>query len=333
MQELEAAAAGAAILAEDFLVCKESVTQHCIDDSVAGQRLDNFLMRVLKGVPKSHVYRILRSGEVRVNKGRRGPEYRLALGDVVRIPPVRVAEKQATGPMQSSLLPRIVWRDESMLVLDKPAGQAVHGGSGVSLGIVEQLREELDARYLELAHRLDKETSGLLILCTRRSALTALHEMLRRGEVHKRYLALAAGHWRDAKRNVRLPLLRFEDAEGERRVRVDEAEGQSAHTVFYLQQRYALGDERLSLLECELLTGRTHQIRVHLSALKHPIAGDTKYGDPALNRSLRAAGLRRMFLHAARLQFRHPLSGEAIDLGAPLPPDLAKFTSLLSVIE
>lgn len=307
---------------------KAAVTKVKIGEEQAGQRLDNFLFRRLKGVPKSRIYRMLREGEVRVSGRRAKPEYKLAEGDEVRIPPVRVAEPAETpapGPIARPLLDRVIYRDDSLLVIDKPAGQAVHGGSGVSLGIIEQLRLELpQARFLELAHRLDKETSGVLVLALKRAALVELHRMLREGEARKCYLALAVGHWRDPVRHVKLSLHRYLNEEGERRVMVDEA-GQRAHTIFRLARR--AGD--FSLLEAELKTGRTHQIRVHLAALQHPIAGDGKYGDLELNKILKKRGLRRMFLHAARLEMRHPLTGAPLKLEAPLPDDLGNFLASL----
>jgi 23S rRNA pseudouridine955/2504/2580 synthase len=220
-----------------------------------------------------------------------------------------------------SLLGRIIYRDEGLLVIDKPAGQAVHGGSGVSLGIIEQLRRELpECKFMELAHRLDKETSGILLIALKRSALVELHRMLREGEVRKTYYALAVGHWRDKQRHVKLALRKFHTDDGERRVSVDE-EGQHAHTIFTLVSHH--GD--FSLLEAELKTGRTHQIRVHLAALKHPIAGDDKYGNFELNRALTKQGLKRMFLHAARLELFHPLTGKRLEFTAPLPKDLQAF--------
>lgn len=290
-----------------------------------GQRVDNFLFRHLKGVPKSRIYRMLRGGEVRINKKRADPAYHLQLDDLLRIPPVRVAER-AVAPAHAGggepMLPRVLYRDDSLMVLDKPAGQAVHGGSGISLGIIEQLRAEMpEQRFLELAHRLDRDTSGVLILALRRSALTALHEMLRQGIIRKTYLALVIGHWRDAVRNVKYPLLRHLGEDGERRVRVDMEAGQKAHTIFRLVRRYA----GFSLLEVELKTGRTHQIRVHAAACKHPLAGDAKYGDPERNAALKKQGLRRMFLHAARLEFPHPLTGQALDIRAPLAGELEHF--------
>lgn len=307
---------------------KATVTKEFIGPDTAGQRLDNFLFRHLKGVPKSRIYRMLREGEVRVSGKRAKPEYKLAEGDMVRIPPVRVAEREALpemGTFSNALLDRVIYRDDALLVIDKPSGQAVHGGSGISLGVIEQLRLELaqstpKARYLELAHRLDKETSGVLILALKRSALVELHRMLRAGEISKRYLALATGAWRDPLRHVKLPLQRYLNEEGERRVAVDD-EGQRAHTIFRLVRRY----DGFSLLDAELKTGRTHQIRVHLAALGHAIAGDEKYGDPDLNRGLKKQGLRRMFLHAARLEMAHPLTKAPLVLESPLPGDLESF--------
>ena len=309
---------------------KPAIIRLKIGDEAAGQRLDNFLVKQLKGVPKSRIYRMLREGELRVNGRRAKPDQRLAMDDEVRIPPVRTAAPDANPALAKigkSLLGRIIYQDEAILIIDKPAGQAVHGGSGVSLGIIEQLRREMpECRFMELAHRLDKETSGILILALKRSALVELHRMLREGEVRKTYLALAVGHWRDKLRHVKLALRKFHTDDGERRVTVDE-EGQFAHTIFSLIDQYgnAAGNPGFSLLEAELKTGRTHQIRVHLAALKHPIAGDDKYGIFELNRNLKKQGLKRMFLHAARIDFFHPLTGQRLELATPLPPDLQGF--------
>ena len=300
------------------------VSRLSIGDETAGQRLDNFLFKQLKGVPKSRIYRMLREGELRVNGRRAQPDYRLEIGDELRIPPIRTATKtpaESLPKIGKSLLPRVIYRDDGLLALDKPAGQAVHGGSGVSLGIIEQMRRELpELRYMELVHRLDRETSGVLLIALKRAALVELHRMLREGEVRKTYLALAVGHWRDQLRHVKLPLQKFTTGEGERRVAVH-TEGQHAHTIFRLVQHYP----GFSLLEAELKTGRTHQIRVHLASLKHPIAMDDKYGDFELNRALKKQGLRRMFLHAARLELKHPLTGQPLTLETPLPGDLADF--------
>ncbi|MEW6164350.1 MAG: RluA family pseudouridine synthase [Pseudomonadota bacterium] len=311
---------------------KDSVTFLEVGEEAAGQRIDNFLLRYLKGVPKSHVYRILRSGEVRVNQGRVSANRRLLVGDRVRVPPVRLAEKPDTGMVPArEFVP--VFEDDDLLVIDKPAGIAVHGGSGVDFGVIEQLRKARPAaRFLELAHRLDRETSGLLVICKRRSALVRLHDMFRDGGIDKRYLALVKGHWRDQLRNVRLPLFKFLTRDGERRVRVA-PEGKEAHSIMRLQRRWKTPLGEFSLLEVELRTGRTHQIRVHLAHLGFPILGDEKYGDFNLNRDLQKTGLKRMFLHAATLRLTHPASGEALKLGAPLPAELKKFLDKLGNAE
>jgi 23S rRNA pseudouridine955/2504/2580 synthase len=315
---------------------KDAVTWLTVGDEAAGQRVDNFLIRTLKGVPKSHVYRILRSGEVRINKGRVGPDTRLAVGDVVRIPPVRTAGRADSVPAaeRSAARPRpfgvpILLEDDALIAVDKPAGLAVHGGSGIALGLIEQLRAARPAApFLELVHRLDRDTSGVLLVAKKRSALTALHAQLREGQVDKRYLVLVRGPWRDAKRKVDLPLHKFSTREGERRVRVEEA-GRPAVTIFRRERTWPRHEPPLALLEAELETGRTHQIRVHLSHLGHPLAGDDKYGDFAWNKVLARQGLKRMFLHAARLRFTHPVSGATLTLAAPLPAELAGFLETL----
>ena len=299
---------------------KDSATWLEVGEEGVGQRVDNFLLRVCKGVPKSHVYRILRSGEVRVNKGRVGPEHRLSLGDSVRLPPIRIAAQPTLVPPP----PRdftIVYEDEALLVVDKPAGLAVHGGSGVAFGVIEQMRRQRPQdRFIELVHRLDRETSGLLLLAKKRSALTRLQDAFRAGTVHKRYLALVLGRWHNLQQHVRLPLIKFLNAEGERRVEVG-AEGKAAHSIVRLLGRW----ENFSLVEVELKSGRTHQIRVHLTHLGFPLAGDDKYGDFSANKVLQKAGLKRMFLHATALSFAHPLSGAEVRLQAPLPPELSDF--------
>ncbi len=304
---------------------KDSATWHEVGEEGAAQRVDNYLTRLLKGVPKSHIYRILRSGEVRVNSGRVGPEHRLQVGDRLRLPPVRTARHPAAAPPDAPvtlrLANRVIHEDEALLAIDKPAGMAVHGGSGVSVGVIEQLRlERPTARVLELVHRLDRETSGVLLVAKKRSALTGLHAQLREGRVQKFYLALVKGRWRNARQNVTLPLHKHVLQSGERRVRV-EAEGQTAQTIFRLQRTLSA----YSLLEAELKTGRTHQIRVHLAHLGFPIVGDDKYGDFDLNKRLAKAGLKRMFLHARRMSVVHPVSGRPVTFEAPLADDLAAF--------
>ena len=295
-----------------------------VDSGSEGQRVDNFLMRVCKGVPRSHIYRVLRTGQVRVNSRRVDATYRLRPGDRVRIPPMRLAErtKKTAPPLD---LP-VVFEDDALLVVNKPAGTAVHGGSGVSFGVIERMRAARpQLRFLELAHRLDRETSGLLILAKKRSALIALHAALREGQVKKEYLTLVRGSWRNDKQHVNLPLKKFLTQAGERRVSVDR-EGRESQTVF----RRKRGLRDFTLLAAELLTGRTHQIRVHLTHLGFPIAGDDKYGDFALNRALTKQGLKRMFLHAGDLEFAHPISGETVKLHAPLPEDLSRFLASLA---
>jgi len=300
---------------------KPAVVRHKIGDDSDGQRVDNYLLRICKGVPKSHIYRILRSGEVRVNSKRIGPDYRLQLDDEVRVPPIQMSAEKSGPAIPHGQDFDIVFEDEALLVIDKPAGMAVHGGSGVSFGVIEQLRRQRpEARFLELVHRLDRETSGLLIIAKKRSALTALHDMFREGRIEKRYLAMVKGRWTDILRHVKSPLLKYLTAEGERRVSVS-PEGKVAHSIVRLWIRW----QNFSLVEVELKTGRTHQIRVHLTHLGFPLCGDDKYGDFPLNKVLQKQGLGRMFLHAAKLIFQHPLTGERIELAAALPPELINF--------
>ena len=310
-----------------------AVRQVEIDENSAGQRLDNFLLRTLKGVPKSHVYRVIRSGEVRVNRGRAAADTRLAEGDVVRVPPVRVATPDAAGD-RAPTPPRefpVLMEDEHLLAIDKPAGVAVHGGSGVSFGVIEQLRQARpQARFLELVHRLDKETSGVLLLAKKRAALTTLQDQFRRhagdAPMRKTYLALVKGDWPANRKVIDLPLVKHDAAGGERTVSVADAATPSARRAITLV-RVAEALAGFSLLEVTLKTGRTHQIRVHLAAHGQPIAGDDRYGDFALNRSLAkgeavpAVRFDRMFLHAAALRFAHPTGGATIELQAPLPPE------------
>lgn len=298
-----------------------------VGEESAGQRLDNFLIRQLKGVPKTHVYRIIRSGEVRVNKGRAAADTRVESGDLVRLPPLRLPariEEKAARPAPAREFP-VLFEDEHVLAVDKPAGVAVHGGSGVSFGVIEQLRQARPAaRFLELVHRLDRETSGILLVAKRRPALTALQDQFRERETGKTYLALVEGEWPANRKVVDLPLHKYLLADGERRVRVvakDDPEGMRAVTLVKVAQKLP----GFSLLEVTIKTGRTHQIRVHLASQAHPIAGDDKYGDFERNKALQKQGLRRMFLHAWRLQFNHPATGERIELLSPLPADLRKF--------
>jgi 23S rRNA pseudouridine955/2504/2580 synthase len=287
----------------------------------AGQRIDNFLSRHLKGVPRSMIYRILRRGEVRVNSGRIQPRYKVKAGDRVRIPPVRVAAGRPAA-LPGNRLPdiesRIIFENARLLVIDKPAGMAVHGGSGISHGIIETLRARRpDAPYLELVHRLDRDTSGCLIIAKRRSALRSLHEQLRKGQMTKRYLALVRGRWTGGRRRVTAALEKNRLQGGERVVKVA-AGGKSAETVFRPVTVYDVA----SLLEVDLYTGRTHQIRVHAAHIDYPLAGDTRYGDSEFNRTMKTLGLRRLFLHAHLLEFTEPASDEVLTLSTPLGDEL-----------
>jgi len=356
---------------------KLAVLKEVVDEASETQRIDNFLLKRLKGVPKSHVYKLLSSGQVRVNGKRIAADYRLVLGDIVRIPPVKMAADNASSAAQSASKPYksvtfdVLFEDEALLVINKPAGVAVHGGSGVSFGVIEQLRvQRPQAKFLELVHRLDRETSGVLMLAKKRAALVNLHQQIRDGKMEKRYLVLVQGQWKNARQSVRLTLNKYHTAEGERRVavipstaspraaekevspasppslrsprkreRVGERavenshnktqEGISSHTIFTLQKSW----QNFSLLEAELKTGRTHQIRVHLAHLGFPIAGDDKYGDFALNKALarapKPARLERMFLHARLAVITHPVTGETLRLEAPLAKDLQKFADTL----
>jgi 23S rRNA pseudouridine955/2504/2580 synthase len=318
-----------------------AVSHLTVDEESAGQRLDNFLICHLKGVPKTHIYRIIRSGEVRRNKGRVGAQDRVEAGDVLRIPPIRLSERaeaKAAHPAPARDFP-VVFEDEAFLVIDKPAGVAVHGGSGVSFGVIEQLRRARpQARLLELVHRLDRETSGLLLIAKKKSALKALQEQFRARETGKTYLALVQGHWPAKSKVLDQPLHKYLLPDGERRVRVTDAQdADGMHAVSLVRVRQTLdrppglGDgapERFSLLEVTIKTGRTHQIRVHLAHAGHAIVGDDKYGDFELNRQLARLGLKRMFLHAWRLQFKHPVSGNAIELHSELPSELQLWTGL-----
>lgn len=309
-----------------------------IDEAHVGQRLDNYLSTLLKGVPKSHVYRIVRSGEVRVNKGRADIDYRLLDGDLVRIPPIRIATPSMGVPNEAKMAEKarqslsLLFEDDAIIAIDKPAGLAVHGGSGVSFGVIDALRAQRpEAKYLELVHRLDRETSGVLLVAKKRSALTGLHAILR-GEtdqrMEKNYHALVKGDWLDEKRHVRVKLAKRVTASGEKRVSVDEEDGQDAHTIFTRVERLGMA----TLLNCDIRTGRTHQIRVHLAHLGFPIIGDDKYGDFALNKIAQAAkngGLKRMFLHARLIRFVHPLSGDILTIESPPPPDLTRYLAFL----
>jgi 23S rRNA pseudouridine955/2504/2580 synthase len=313
------------IIGDDPVAATAQVRWLEVGEESAGQRLDNFLIRELKGVPKTHVYRIIRSGEVRVNKGRASADTRVEIGDIVRVPPVRVsaaADKPRAPPARDF---PVLFEDEQLIAIDKPAGVAVHGGSGVSFGVIEQLRQARPAvKMLELVHRLDRETSGILLVAKKRAALTKLQDQFRERETGKTYLALVSGAWPANKKVIDLPLHKYLQADGERRVKVvakDDPDGMRAISLVKVVRKIG----NFTLVEVTIKTGRTHQIRVHLAASGHPIAGDDKYGDFELNKALQKQGLKRMFLHAWRLQFNHPASGARVELIAPLPPELERF--------
>ena len=300
-------------------IINQSVKMLTISEDEAGQRIDNYLLAKLKGVPKSLIYRILRKGEVRVNKGRIKPEYKLQNGDVVRVPPVRVSEKN-TVPISknlnkvTSLESHIIFEDDCLLVLNKPSGIAVHGGSGLNFGVIEALRAlRPEARFLELVHRLDRDTSGILLVAKKRSALRNLHEQLRVKTVQKDYLALVRGQWQSHVKVVQAPLLKNELASGERIVKVSE-QGKPSETRFAIEERY----QNATLVKASPVTGRTHQIRVHTQYAGHPIALDDKYGDKEFDKYMQDLGLNRLFLHAFSIRFEHPKTGETLRLNAQL---------------
>jgi len=293
-----------------------------ISEENAGQRLDNYLISLLKGVPKTRIYRIVRKGEVRVNKGRADVKYRLKINDIVRVPPVRVATRTAEILVQPtlklSLENDILYEDDGLLVLNKPSGFAVHGGSGINSGVIEALRQlRPEQRFLELVHRLDKETSGCLLIAKKRTVLKQLHELFRGDGIKKTYLALLGGQWQRKKQWVNVPLLKNISKGGERMVVVSQA-GKTAETHFIRLQKY----QHATLVHASPKTGRTHQIRVHAAWLGHPIVGDARYGDDATNREFKKRGVRRLFLHAEQLQFEHPLTGNMMHFTAPLSSEL-----------
>ncbi|GGI84408.1 23S rRNA pseudouridine(955/2504/2580) synthase RluC [Shewanella gelidii] len=305
-----------------------------IDEDHLGQRIDNFLLTKLKGVPKSMIYRIVRKGEVRVNKKRIKPEYKLAMDDVVRVPPVRIPEKDKTKAPSakltkvSQLEARVLHEDKHLIVLNKPAGIAVHGGSGVDFGVIEAFRSlRPQQKFLELVHRLDKDTSGVLLIAKKRSALKHLHDQLRYKKMQKDYQALVRGAWQASDKVVQAPLLKLTLKSGERIVRVNK-EGKPSETRYKILQRF----EGATLVQASPVTGRTHQIRVHCQYAGHPIACDEKYSEQKFDDSMRAVGLNRLFLHAARLRFTHPDSEETMQVSAPLDPVLVSTLNKLKKI-
>ncbi len=301
-----------------------------IDEHHAGQRIDNFLLNYLKGVPKTHIYRIIRKGEVRINKGRTKPLYKLCMGDSVRIPPIRVSEAKNIPTHIDGKLGQLkncfIYEDSSLIVLNKPSGLAVHGGSGINLGVIESLRVLMPReKRLELVHRLDRDTSGCLIIAKKASVLKKLHEMIRENEMEKQYVALMKGRMMQKEVVVKAPLKKFVTQSGERMVTIDE-EGKAAKTIFYPKQVF----ENATLTDIKLITGRTHQIRVHSMHLGHNIAGDEKYGDKSFNAEMKAMGLKRLFLHARSVRFEHPVTGEIMNPIATMDKQLTGVLKKLS---
>jgi len=301
-----------------------------IDEHHAGQRIDNFLLTYLKGVPRTHIYRIVRKGEVRVNKGRTKPLYKLCVGDVVRIPPVRVSEAKSVPTTISGKLAELkncfIYEDSALIVLNKPSGIAVHGGSGISLGVIESLRVLMPReKRLELVHRLDRDTSGCLIIAKKASVLKKLHEMIRADQMEKQYVALLKGQIHDKKIIVNAPLKKFVTQSGERMVTVAD-DGKVSKTIFYPKRVF----ETSTLADVKLITGRTHQIRVHSLHLDHNIAGDEKYGDKKFNAQMKTIGLKRLFLHARSIRFKHPVTDEIMNPVAPMDKQLTGVIKKLS---
>jgi len=303
---------------------KNQVNFYTASENDDGQRLDNLLTRLLKNVPKSFIFRIIRSGEVRLNHKKVAFSSKVAVGDVIRIPPIDIkifAEKKSSPKISSPQL-EILYEDEYYLIINKPSGIACHGGSGISFGIIEQIRHNYSAlKFIELAHRIDKETSGVLVMAKKRQALVKFQELSLSGQINKIYLALVVGNLADDKRNVKAPLYKYLTADGERRVRVDNQLGVFAHSIFSVVTRY----NNFTLLRANIKTGRTHQIRVHLQHIGYPIAMDEKYGDFAINKQLTKTGLKRMFLHASKLEFIHPITHVALKIEAPLANELVEF--------
>jgi len=303
---------------------KNQINFYTVTENDENQRIDNLLIKILKGVPKSHLYRIIRNGEVRLNKSRCSVSDKVQPGDIIRIPPVRVAETPVKKYIPQASFP-VLFEDEYYLIIDKPSGVACHGGSGISFGVIEQLRQSASYKFLELAHRLDKETSGILILAKKRTALVKLQELMKNNLTTKEYYALCIGVIPDDRRNVKAPILKYLTKDGERRVKIDHEQGQFAHTIFTIQQRKA----NFTLVNADLQTGKTHQIRIHLQSIGYPIAGDDKYGNFEINNELQKNGLKRMFLHAHHIFFTHPITGQKLEITCPLPLSLKGFLGTL----
>jgi len=314
------------------LFSHEKATFVVVDEASETQKIDNFLLKILKNVPKSHIYKILRSGEVRVNKKRIDTSYRLKIDDQVRIPPIAIETERAPHAIEPKqqqtawLEINVIYEDDALLAINKPSGYAVHGGSGLNFGVIELIRHARPkAKFLELVHRIDRETSGILLIAKKRSALVNMHDMMRHNRIEKKYIMMVEGDWVEPKKTVELMLKKTFTQGGERRVSVtnDDDDNQMSKTIFYLKK--SLG--AYSLLEAKLITGRTHQLRVQLAHLGFPILGDDKYGDFSLNKTLQKKGLKRMFLHAFSMKLKHPLTDEPLELKAPLPRELDAFLS------
>ena len=315
---------------------KNNVKYHVIDEGSEGQKIDNFLLKILKNVPKSHVYKLLRSGQVRVNKKRIRTDFRLSIGDSVRIPPVSYRERETFVPSSANksqltdIEKAIIFEDNAFIVLNKPQGIAVHGGSGINFGVIELLRQSRpSAKFLELVHRIDKDTSGALLVAKKRLALVNIHKQMRDKSMHKKYEVIVYGEWNKKQLIVDLNLLKSSDVNGQKKVSVVDDSNDSVNTkksrsVFFLKKNF----KRFTLLEVKLITGRTHQIRVHLSHLGFPILGDQKYGDFELNKKLRKVGLGRMFLHASEVAFTHPITMEEVHFIAPTPKEFNKIDAI-----
>ena len=314
---------------------EKKVTFKQIDEGSIGQKIDNFLIKILKGVPKSHIYKLLRTGQVRVNKKRVKTEYKLCYGDILRIPPVDYKEKVPPKTLKidnytkKSITNNILFEDDYLLVINKPHGLAVHGGSGLSFGVIELIRQIYpNEKFLELIHRLDKETSGVLLIAKKRAALVEIQKQIREKRIHKKYMVAVSGLWKDKQKTVNLNLVKLSSQEGQKVIVVDNERGRKiskeSKSVFFLNQHF----RNFTLLDVKLITGRTHQIRVHLAHLGFPVLGDQRYGDFKVNKELEKTGFKRMFLHACQYGVIHPKSRENLFISAPLPEELRSFIDL-----
>lgn len=300
---------------------KKQIQLITINQDEARQRLDNYLIKKLKGVPKSHIYLIIRTGQIRINKKRVKNHYKLLNNDILRIPPINLANRKINKNSIPKIDIPIIYEDETLLITNKPSGLASHGGSGISWGVIEILRNKYsNIKYLELIHRLDKDTSGLLMIAKKRSILTKIHELMRNNEIEKEYITLCIGNWPLNLKDVKLPLLKTTNANNEKFVKVDE-KGIYSHSIFSIEKNY----NGFSLIKVQLKTGKTHQIRVHMQQAGYPIACDEKYGNFLYNKKLKKLGLKRMFLHAYKLKFKHPKNNLNLEFIAPIDKELNNF--------